>query len=116
MNRKDDSPPAIGDPATATRLLGERIENGRNLLEQESLEPEQLARWNRQTEEVLVRVYGRNSPNVATIVRTAGNTPVWLGMPAEVHRRYRRSTLENQVRKLEGCVTAIQRKSARTAP
>jgi len=113
MDAAKQPPLQSGDIETAIQSLVRQIERGRQLLRQERPDAEQFDRWNRDTEEVLGRIYGRHSPNVTSVVRTVGNTPVWLGMPAETRHRYRRSALDNQVRKLEGCASALRRKAAR---
>lgn len=113
MNASADPPLVFRDIAAAIQRLEAQIESGRRLLQQPQPEPDRLARWNRENEAILIEVYGRNSPNVTTITRSAGNTPVWLGMPREVRSRYHRSAMENRVRKLEGCVRALRRKAAR---
>jgi hypothetical protein len=113
MNASADPPLVFKDIAAAIQQLEAQIENGRQLLQQTHPEPGRFARWNRENEAVLIQVYGRKSPNVTTITRSAGNTPVWLGMPLEVRNRYHRSAMENRVRKMEGCVKALRRKAAR---
>jgi len=113
MDAARQPPLQAGDIETAIRSLGRQIDQGRQLL-RERLDAEEFNRWNRDTEAVLRRVYGRHSPNVTSIVRTVGNTPVWLGMPAEMRHRYQRSALENRVRKLEGCAVALRRKAAQS--
>jgi hypothetical protein len=113
MNASADPPLVFKDIAAAIQQLEAQIENGRQLLQQTHPEPGRFARWNRENEAVLIQVYGRKSPNVTTITRSAGNTPVWLGMPLEVRNRYHRSAMENRVRKMEGCVTALRREAAR---
>lgn len=115
MAAEKDPPLESGDMQAAIQLLTQQIERGRQLLRLEHPSPEQCDRWNRDGENVLIRVYGDRSPNVTSIVRSAGDTAVWLGMPANTLARYRRSAVEIRVRKMQNCVAALREKAARPA-
>ena len=98
------------DIQTGVGLLQKQIEQADKLMNCAPIAKKDIKVWNEQTEKVLTRIYGAGSPNIDTIVGAAGNTPVWLFMPVEVAEKYEKSSLENKIRLLEGCVVALKRK------
>ena len=98
------------DIQTGIGLLLEQIERAGQLLKGGPIDPKDLEVWNSRTRECLIRIYGRRSPNVDTIVEAAGAAPAWLFMPDDAREKYEASCLENKIQLLQGCVVALKRK------
>ena len=98
------------DMQTGIGMLQEQIEHARQLLSRRPIPADDNQVWNKQTAEVLTRIYGQGSPNIDTIVGAVGDAPAWIFMPDEVTEEYEASCLENRIKLLEGCVVALKRK------
>ena len=91
-------------------LLQNQIEQARQLFNRRPIPAKDNEAWNKQTGEVLTRIYGERSPNIDTIVGAAGDAPAWIFMPDDVAEKYEASRLETKIRRLESCVVALKRK------
>jgi len=67
--------------------------------------------WNNKTREYLIKIYGAGSPNIDTIVKASGSTPVWMGMPQAVCEKFEASSIENKIQMLATCVVSLKLKS-----
>jgi hypothetical protein len=98
------------DLKSGIALLQKQIEEGRRLLDSGPVKSSDHTAWNNRTRDCLIRIYGKGSPNVDTIVQASGGAPVWLFMPGDAAERYEASCIENKIRLLEGCVVTLKRK------
>ena len=98
------------DTQTGIGMLQEQIEHARQLLNRRPIPADDNQVWNKQTAEVLTRIYGQGSPNIDTIVGAVGDAPAWIFMPDDVAEKYGASCLENKIKLLEGCVVALKKK------
>ena len=103
------------DFAAGIALLEQQIEAARYLLEYRPLNKELHAAWNEETRSCLTKTYGPGSPNIRSIEATVGETPVWMGMPAEVVEAYQASRLERTVSMLKSCIVSLKRKAGNPA-
>ena len=98
------------DMKTGIDLLQEQIDAAKQLLDKQPVKSKVHESWNNKTHECLIRIYGERSPNIDTIIKAAGEAPVWLFMPDDAAERYEAACLENQMQLLEGCVVALKLK------
>jgi hypothetical protein len=96
---------------TGIKLLEKQIEEARGLLKHAPIVVKDNKAWNEQTAELLTRIYGEGSPNIDTIVKAAGEAPVWLFMPGDAAEKSEASRLEIKIKLLEGCVVALKKKA-----
>ncbi len=100
-------PPQI-PPEQGLELLQGQIEKARNLLSSRPLNKDDYSSWELLTRNFLEKVFGINSPNVASIMNVGkyGSFPMNAG--EDWWERHRSKSLQSQVRKLEGLVELLQ--------
>ena len=96
------------DLTAAVELLQSQIEAARQILKKRPIRSKAYVAWNNKTRDCLIKIYGAGSPNIATVVRASGDTPVWLGMPKEVRERFEASSIENKIQMLAACIISLK--------
>jgi|GEM_PF-1373633 len=99
------------DIKTGIELLQNQIEAGKQMLKNKPIRTKDLTAWNNKTREYLIKIYGAGSPNIDTIVKASGSTPVWMGMPQAVCEKFEASSIENKIQMLATCVVSLKLKS-----
>ena len=98
------------DLKTGIELLNKQIEAAERMLNNKPIRWKDRAAWNNKTRDYLIKIYGAGSPNIDTIIKASGSTPVWLGMPQEVRDRFEASSMENKLQRLAACIVSLQAK------
>lgn len=101
------------DIKTGIELLQKQIEAAEQMLKNRPVRTKDLTAWNNKTREYLIKIYGAGSPNIDTIVKASGSTPVWMGMPQAVCEKYEASSIENKIQMLAACVVSLKLKTER---
>jgi hypothetical protein len=100
------------DPATAIAMLEKQVERAKILLHNRPIRSADYLEWLNSTRECLVKIFGSTSPNIKTILYAPGKTVAWMGMPNAVHDRYRASSVEHKIDRLNGCILRLKREMA----
>lgn len=112
MAKRKQTAPAPGPPQIpldqGIELLHGQIEKARNLLSSRPLNKDDYSSWELLTRNFLEKAFGVNSPNVASITKVGkyGSFPMNAG--EDWWESHRSTSLQSQVRKLEGLVELLQ--------
>lgn len=103
-NRREPEPPGQPDvdPATGMRLLDAQIEKGRALLEKRPLTEDAYSQWELLTRNFLEKAFGRNSPNVSSVVDVGKYGASMMGAGEEYWEAHRAESLTTQITRLDG--------------
>ena len=103
--------PELVDASEGISLLQAQIDKARRLLDYRPIKLADHAKWNSETQMILISIFGSKSPNIQTIIYASGTTPVWMGMPDSVYENYMASSIENKIEMLNSCVVWLRKVS-----
>jgi predicted nucleotide-binding protein len=109
---KGKAPDHIGEPdidkQTAINLLVQQIDRAKNLLSQRPLSNDSYSQWGLLTLNFLEKAFGRNSPNVKSVIDVGKYGGFPLNAGEEWWENHRAINLTTQVTHLEGLVELLK--------
>lgn len=99
--------PEVG-PAKAIQLLEAQLRKGEGLLELRPLSSDAKSQWELVTRNILEKAFGRNSPNVSSVIDAGrvGSFPLDASETWWEHRRA--ETLQTQLTRLQGLIELLE--------
>jgi len=96
------------DPETGIRFLKRQIEKGRALLASRPLSDDAYKQWELLTRNYLEEAFGRNSPNISSVMDVGKYGAFPMGAGDEWWENQRAESLTTQLTRLDGLVELLQ--------